>query len=64
MDMFNSEFRSRLSSIISPLPSSIRFSKVRIMSMLASGPILASTLCQRREMPRNASTYIDSAASS
>lgn len=40
VDMFNSEFLSRLSLIMSPFPSPIRFSKARIESMLASGPIL------------------------
>jgi len=57
MDMFNNEFRVRLSLIMSPLPSSICFSKARIESMLVSRPILA--LGQNREVPQNARTYID-----
>lgn len=46
VDMFSNEFRSRLSLITSPFPSSICLSRARIESMLASGPILASTLGQ------------------
>ena len=48
MDMFNSEFRSRLSLIVSPLPSSICFSKVCIASMLVSGLMLMPTQCKSR----------------
>ena len=44
---------------MSPLPSSICFSKVRIESMLISRHVLVATLRQCRQMPRNESTYID-----
>lgn len=46
VDMFSNEFRVRLISIMSPLPSSIRFSKARIDSMLTSWPILVPEECQ------------------
>ena len=59
MDMFNNEFRVRFNSITSPSPSSIRFSKARIESMLTSWPILDHTLCQTRETLRNVLTHID-----
>ena len=42
VDMFNNEFRARLSLITSPLPISICFSKARIESMLVSRPMLMS----------------------
>jgi len=49
VDMFNSEFRARLSLIMSPFPSLICFSKARIEWMLVSGPMLAFTWYQCRE---------------
>ena len=42
VDMFGNEFLARLSSIMSPLFSSICSSKTRIESMLVSRPILVS----------------------
>jgi hypothetical protein len=46
VDMFNSEFRARFSSIASPLLSSICLSKTLIDSMLISRPILSAMLGQ------------------
>ena len=40
VEMFNNEFRARLSLIMSPSPSSIHFSKAYIELMLVLGPIL------------------------
>lgn len=59
VDMFNNEFRARLSLIVSPLPSSIRFSNALMDSMFISWPILDRTLCQRGRTPQNAMTHID-----
>ena len=59
MDIFNNEFRACLSLTRSPLPSSICFSKAHIEWMLVSRPILASSFCQHRGVPRNVYTYTE-----
>ena len=41
VDMFNKEFRTLLSLIISPAPASICLSKSRMRSMLISRPMLS-----------------------
>ena len=60
VDMFNNEFRVRLSWTTSPAPSLICFSRSRIESTLVSRPMLSDPTCVSYcRMPWHVCTYIE-----